>query len=187
MATATIYSFTIEGTVSKISDLAKYVDSAGVKLDDKLQYVIAVDPDVQGSFTHNGETTSVVKSFFSSLETGFLRGYSYNSDNSNTDATRNYWNDYRHPTDYFAGNANANLYINSSLEGLSQWTEGAKLGKVTELSFAEQGHLSSSIELENATITKVETHATPLPAGILLLGSGVGALALVRRRVKISD
>ncbi len=183
VAAAPVY-FTIEGTVSSIWDGAGHAESAGVNMGDTVQYVVAVDSDVQGSYTLGGRTIQVFDSVFSSLEKGILGGFSYNPEN---DAMNNYVHDYGNRTDVFAGNANANLYVSDFYNGLSQLAEGGALGTVYEMSYAARDKVFSRIDLNDITITNVSTHATPLPAGILLLGSGAGALVLVRRRIKISD
>jgi hypothetical protein len=190
MATATIYSFTIEGVVSSISDTAGYAAAAAAaaRVDklENVEYVVTVDSDIPGSSTNEDGTTQYLGTIFSSLDKGVLKGYAYKPSDSGNDALNNYVNSPETNPVVCAGNANSNLYLPEVNKGFSQWTEGDLLGSVSEISFAPEGY-TSRINLDNATITKVETHATPLPAGILLLGSGVGALALVRRRVKISD
>lgn len=187
MAIAATYSFTIAGTVKSASYGEYYPENPRVNPSDLVEYVVTVNTDIPGSYTKDNVTTQLLGTVFSYLEKGALDGSADNLSNSGNDALNNYVNTPGTTPEICAGNAKSNLYLPEMSKTFSQWAVDDVLGPVHEISFGAQGSDSSRIDLSNATITKVETHATPLPAGILLLGSGVGALALVRRRVKISD
>lgn len=171
---------TLQGTVSSVWDRAGLASDQDIKIGDNLSYVVKVDKDQTGSMTfHNGRTRVLYGTSFTSLESGNLLGQ-----NSNRHSVQLNWGNIGYGASEFqSGNGLSNIFL-TEFDNFDNWQVGQKVDSFYEIGHGNGRHFSR-LDFNDMTITRIADSApTPVPAGILLMGAGLGAVGFVRRKIR---
>ncbi|MCP4117466.1 MAG: hypothetical protein GY737_19150 [Desulfobacteraceae bacterium] len=169
---------TLQGTVDSIHGSAGLETQANVAIGDTLTYVLMVDPELQGSSTSPGCTQPDGKPgyIFTSLYKGVLDGkrkYKYNWGNLFGNIAMQ----------FKAGNEKSFIYMleGSSFENI---TVGTKISQFYEQSWLDTFSVEGTmLNFKDTVVTRIDnTVPTPVPGAVMLLGGGLGALGILRRK-----
>lgn len=179
-ALASPFYLTLTGNVKSVFDVGGLTDSSGINVGDELSYVLKVDRDVTGSITRNGRTTNMFGSYYASLISGNLKGQT----GQGIFSTKNFVYENKLLSSLHAGNEFSNVHGTNFLDDFNGYNVGSSFDSFIETTYGN-GIKMASLNLKNVRVTaKSNTAPTPVPAGFLLMGAGLGAVGFVRRKIR---
>ncbi|MBW1800634.1 MAG: PEP-CTERM sorting domain-containing protein [Deltaproteobacteria bacterium] len=191
IAKASPMYYTFEGTLSYINqDDAGFIAGAGLGPGDSIYYIVLVDKDEDGTKTWQNDPPQGIPDtpYYDNYYSDYIAGSAI----SNSDAN-NGWTEYNVAWDYlWTGSEISKIkglgdwdyfLISSQSGGHFSWVLG-ETATVEDIAFSTDHSTYSSFSgsLTITVISDTDPTAVPVPATILLFGTGVIALAQFRRK-----